>query len=127
MIQGISVADNSVSYTGDGGAPDGAGRCDPEGSRRDSLTSYVGIDGTNTTLNNGRFLINLQGARRSFAHRASRSPGACRTKSADVSGIKLYLQPEQDLTLDTTVSPNQYQFVLRGPSQQAFAAIRAAS
>ena len=35
-------------------------------------------------------------------------------------GIKLYLQPEQDLTLDTTVSPNQYKFVLRGPNQQAF-------
>jgi multidrug efflux pump len=37
-----------------------------------------------------------------------------------IPGIKLYLQPEQDLTLDTTISPNQYQFVLRGPSQQAF-------
>jgi multidrug efflux pump len=40
---------------------------------------------------------------------------------AGVSGVKLYLQPEQDLALDTVVSPNQYQFVLRGPSQQAFA------
>ncbi len=39
---------------------------------------------------------------------------------ANIPGIKLYLQPEQDLTLDTTVSPNQYQFVLRGPSQQEF-------
>ena len=39
---------------------------------------------------------------------------------ADIPGIKLYLQPEQDLTLDTTISPNQYQFVLRGPSQQEF-------
>jgi hypothetical protein len=39
---------------------------------------------------------------------------------ADVPGIKLYLQPEQDLTLDTTISPNQYQFVLRGPNQQDF-------
>jgi multidrug efflux pump len=37
-----------------------------------------------------------------------------------VPGIKLYMQPEQDLTLDTTVSPNQYSFVLRGPNQQAF-------
>src|SRR6201999_927940 len=37
-----------------------------------------------------------------------------------VPGVKLYVQPEQDLTLDTTVSPNQYSFVLRGPSQQAF-------
>ena len=39
---------------------------------------------------------------------------------ANVSGIKLYLQPEQDLTLDTVVSPYQYQFVLRGPNQEAF-------
>jgi multidrug efflux pump len=39
---------------------------------------------------------------------------------ANVSGIKLYLQPEQALTLDTVVSPNQYQFVLRGPNQEAF-------
>jgi multidrug efflux pump len=39
---------------------------------------------------------------------------------ADVPGIKLYLQPEQDLTLDTTVTPNQYKFVLPGPSQHAF-------
>ena len=37
-----------------------------------------------------------------------------------MSGIKLYPQPEQDLTLDTVISPNQYQFVLRGPSEEAF-------
>ena len=47
-------------------------------------------------------------------------PGACRVKSRTSPAFSLYLQPEQDLTLDTTVSPNQYQFVLRGPSQQAF-------
>ena len=83
------------------------------------LTSYVGIDGTNTTLNNGRFLINLK-ARDDRSSTAAVIARRLQGEVANVSGIQLYLQPEQDLTLDTTVSPNQYQFVLRGPSQQAF-------
>jgi multidrug efflux pump len=83
------------------------------------LTSYVGIDGTNATLNNGRFLINLK-ARDDRSSTAAEIARRLQDEVANVSGIKLYLQPEQDLTLDTTVSPNQYQFVLRGPSQQAF-------
>jgi multidrug efflux pump len=83
------------------------------------LTSYVGIDGTNTTLNNGRFLINLK-ARDDRSSSAAEIARRLQTETANVSGINLFLQPEQDLTLDTTVSPNQYQFVLRGPSQQAF-------
>ncbi len=84
-----------------------------------SLTSYIGIDGTNTTLNNGRFLINLRphGARSLTANQIATR---LQDEVAGVSGIKLYLQPEQDLTLDTTVSPNQYQLVLRGPNQQEF-------
>jgi multidrug efflux pump len=83
------------------------------------LTSYVGIDGTNTTLNNGRFLINLK-ARDDRSSTAAVIARRLQGEVAEVSGIQLYLQPEQDLTLDTTVSPNQYQFVLRGPSQEAF-------
>jgi multidrug efflux pump len=85
-----------------------------------SLTSYVGIDGTNATLNNGRFLLNLKGVddRSLTAEQIARR---IQGEVADVPGIKLYLQPEQDLTLNTTISPNQYQFVLRGPSQQDFA------
>ena len=79
----------------------------------------MGIDGTNTTLNNGRVLINLK-ARDDRSKTASVIARRLQGEVADVSGIQLYLQPEQDLTLDTTVSPNQYQFVLRGPSQQAF-------
>jgi multidrug efflux pump len=84
-----------------------------------SLTSYVGIDGTNTTLNNGRFLINLRprGDRSLSAEEIGRR---IQQETGKVPGIRLYLQPEQDLTLDTTVSKNQYNFVLRGPSQQAF-------
>ena len=66
-----------------------------------SLTSYIGIDGTNTTLNNGRFLINLKAARRSLADAPAQIARRLQDEVANVSGIKLYLQPEQDLTLDT--------------------------
>jgi multidrug efflux pump len=119
VIQAISVADNSVSYTT---------MVDRQTELADAmlkdqdvvgLTSYVGIDGTNTTLNNGRFLINLK-ARDDRSSTAAEIARRLQSEVANVSGIKLFLQPEQDLTLDTTVSPNQYQFVLRGPSQQAF-------
>jgi multidrug efflux pump len=120
VLQAISVADNSVSYST---------MVDRQAELADailkdqdvvSLTSYVGVDGTNTTLNNGRFLINLK-ARDDRSSSAAEVARRLQGEVANVSGIKLFLQPEQDLTLDTTVSPNQYQFVLRGPSQQAFA------
>jgi multidrug efflux pump len=84
-----------------------------------SLTSYVGIDGTNPTLNNGRFLINLR-PRDDRSLTAEEIGRRIQQEVADVPGIRLYLQPEQDLTLDTSISRNQYNFVLRGPNQQAF-------
>ncbi|WP_133649286.1 efflux RND transporter permease subunit [Paraburkholderia flava] len=119
VIQGISVADNSVSYkamVARQSALADAILKDPDVT---SLTSYVGIDGINTTLNNGRFLINLRDRdKRSLS--AQEIARRLQDEVADVPGIKLYMQPEQDLTLDTTVSPNQYKFVLRGPNQQAF-------
>ncbi|MBD8872497.1 efflux RND transporter permease subunit [Rhodanobacter sp. DHB23] len=118
VLQGISTADNSVSYDTMVERQQALAEAvlkDPDVA---SLTSYVGIDGTNITLNNGRFLINLKprdersGTARQIARRIQK-------ETADVPGIKLFLQPEQNLTLDTTVSPNQYQFVLRGPNQAA--------
>ena len=119
VIQGISVADTSVSYTAMVQRQSALAEAILKDADVAGLTSYVGIDGTNTTLNNGRFLINLKdrGDRASTAAEIARR---IQTETANVSGIKLFLQPEQDLTLDTTISPNQYQFVLRGPSQQAF-------
>jgi multidrug efflux pump len=119
VLQGITVADNSVSYqamTSRQMALADIILKDPDVA---SLTSYVGIDGTNRTLNNGRFLINLKPVdERSLS--AAQIARRIQREVADVSGVKLYLQPEQDLTLDTTVSPNQYQFVLRGPNQKDF-------
>ncbi|MEX8194953.1 efflux RND transporter permease subunit [Comamonas guangdongensis] len=117
VIQGISVADNSVSYLAMEQRQAALAELilkDPE--VRD-LTSYVGVDGTNTTLSQGRFLIYLsdRDQRSSSAAEVARR---LQQSVAGVAGIQLYLQPEQDLTLDTTVSPNQYSFVLRGPNRQ---------
>jgi multidrug efflux pump len=119
VIQAISVADNSVSYNAMVERQMALAEAILKDADVTGLTSYVGIDGTNTTLNNGRFLINLK-ARDDRSSTAAVIARRLQGEVANVSGIQLYLQPEQDLTLDTTVSPNQYQFVLRGPSQQAF-------
>jgi multidrug efflux pump len=119
VIQGISVADNSVSYSAMVQRQSAMADAILKDADVTSLTSYVGIDGTNTTLNNGRFLINLR-PRDERSSTAADIARRIQDEVASVTGIKLFLQPEQDLTLDTTISPNQYQFVLRGPSQQAF-------
>uniref|UniRef100_UPI0025CDC759 efflux RND transporter permease subunit n=1 Tax=Paraburkholderia sp. TaxID=1926495 RepID=UPI0025CDC759 len=119
VIQGISVADNSVSYQAmvrrQSALADEILK-DPDVV---SLTSYVGIDGINTTLNNGRFLINVK-PHNDRSETAAEIGRRIQESVAKVPGIRLYLQPEQDLTLDTTVSRNQYTFVLRGPNQEAF-------
>ena len=78
----------------------------------DSLSSFIGVDGTNTTLNSGRMLINLK----PHEQRQSDIDGVMdRIKAAteNVHGIMLYMQPVQDLTIETTVSRTQYQFTLQ--------------
>ncbi|RKP47748.1 efflux RND transporter permease subunit [Pararobbsia silviterrae] len=122
VIQGISVADTSVSYdtmVNRQAALADAVLKDPD---VESLTSYVGIDGINATLNNGRFLINLR-AHDDRSDTAAAIARRLQGEVASVPGVKLFLQPSQDLTLDTTVSPNQYRIVLRGPSRQALQSV----
>jgi multidrug efflux pump len=82
-----------------------------------SLSSFIGVDGTNTTLNSGRFLINLKdkSERDGVADIMDRL-------SADahaVPGITFYLQPVQDLTIDSTISRAQYQFTLQSATTAA--------
>ncbi len=83
-----------------------------------SLTSYIGVDGTNSTLNQGRFLINLKpkGERPS----ASAVIRRLSLEVAGVPGVHLYMQPVQNLTLNTTVTPTQYQFVLEDLNESDF-------
>ncbi len=84
-----------------------------------SLTSYIGVDGTNTTLNQGRFLINLKPKSARNLSAAQLIPRLNRDVQ-NIPGISLYLQPVQDLTLDTNISPSQYQFLLEDPNSGDF-------
>jgi multidrug efflux pump len=81
-----------------------------------SLSSFIGVDGTNTTLNTGRLLIDLKPhAQRDSAsvvlHRLERS-------TQDVPGIRLYAQPVQDLTIEDRVARTQYQLLLSSPDME---------
>jgi multidrug efflux pump len=81
----------------------------------ESLTSFVGVDGTNATLNSGRLQINLK----PLSERSERIPAIItrlQQMSTQFPGVKLYLQPVQDLTIDTQVSRTQYQFTLQAMS-----------
>ena len=82
-----------------------------------SLSSFIGVDGTNTTLNNGRFLINLKdkGDRDSVTDIMDRLTSDAHA----VPGITFYLQPVQDLTIDSTISRAQYQFTLQSATTAA--------
>ncbi|QGZ59610.1 efflux RND transporter permease subunit [Paraburkholderia acidiphila] len=119
VLQGISVADNSISYQAMVRRQSALAEEILKDPDVVSLTSYVGIDGINNTLNNGRFLINLK-PHDDRSETADEIGRRIQQSVAKVAGVRLYVQPEQDLTLDTTVSRNQYNFVLRGPNQEAF-------
>ncbi len=84
----------------------------------ESLTSFVGVDGTNPALNSARLQINLK----PLDERDDRVQTVIsRLQQAvdGVPGVALYLQPTRDLTIDTTVSRTQYQFTLQANSLEA--------
>jgi multidrug efflux pump len=77
----------------------------------ESLSSFIGVDGINTTLNSGRILINLKPlAERKIS--ASDVIRRLQPELAKVDGITLYMQPVQDLTVEDRVSRTQYQYTL---------------
>lgn len=80
-----------------------------------SLSSFIGVDGTNATLNSGRLQINLKPLDER-KDRVQQIIPRLQTQADKVPGIKLYLQPVQDLTIDTQVSRTQYQFTLQAMS-----------
>ena len=77
----------------------------------ESLSSFIGIDGTNTTLNSGRIQINLKPLEERGLS-ASEIIHRLQPRLAEVEGIRLYLQPVQDLTVEDRVSRTQYQYTL---------------
>jgi multidrug efflux pump len=108
-IQGISEASQSVSFAAMAERQQALGRVILADKDVASLSSYIGVDGTNSTLNSGRFLINLKPKHQRKGN-AVDVIRRLQKKLASVPGITLYLQPVQDLSIESTVSRTQYQF-----------------
>jgi len=84
----------------------------------ESLTAFVGVDGTNPSLNSARLQINLKPLD-DRDDRVQTVIARLQQAVAKVPGVALYLQPTQDLTIDTTVSRTQYQFTLQATTLEA--------
>ncbi|HIJ38117.1 MAG TPA: MMPL family transporter, partial [Rhodospirillaceae bacterium] len=112
LIQAISQAPQSVSFAAMADRQQALAAAILKDPDVESLTSFIGVDGINNTLNSGRMLINLKpkDLRRATA---SEVISHLQTAVAGVAGIELYMQPVQDLTIDATVSRTQYQFALQ--------------
>jgi len=112
VIQAISEAPQSVSYAAMAERQQALASAilgDPD---VDSLSSFIGVDGTNSTLNSGRLLINLK------PHDMRKSDISTvmqrlKDRTSSVPDVTLYMQPVQDLSVEGTVSRTQYQFSLQ--------------
>ena len=120
LIQGISEAPPSVSFEAMSQRQQALASAILKDPDVVSLSSFIGVDGTNATLNTGRFLINLK-PRDERSISASDIIRRLERETQDVSGIALYMQPVQDLTIDAAVSRSQYQFVLEDANPSEFA------
>jgi multidrug efflux pump len=118
LIQGVSEATESVSYAAMADRQQALAAAILKDSDVLSLSSFIGVDGNNVTLNSGRFLINLK-ARGDRSSSVAEVIRRLREETSDVAGITLYMQPVQDLTLDNTISRTQYQFTLESADATA--------
>ena len=119
LIQGISEAPASISFSAMAERQQALAAVIMKDPDVVSLSSFIGVDGTNATLNSGRFLINLK-PRDDRALDASAILRRLQGELKDVTGIELYMQPVQDLTIDATVSRTQYQFALKDANPDEF-------
>ena len=119
MIQGISQAPRPSAFEAMAQRSAGARQGDPAADPAvESLSSFIGADGTNTTINSGRMSINLK----PLDQRDLSAPGRHRDASdklgrTKVDGIQLFMQPVQNITVDDRVSRTQYQYTLEDPDQ----------
>jgi multidrug efflux pump len=121
MIQGISEASQTISYGAMAERQQALAAAILKDPDVVSLSSFIGVDGANSTLNSGRFLINLKPhSARSLT--ASQIIRRLQQETRDVVGIVLYMQPLQDITIDSAVSRTQYQFVIESTDAKDFAA-----
>ena len=117
LIQGISEAPQTVSFRAMSERQQRLAEVILGDPAVASLSSYIGVDGDNPTLNSGRLLINLKphGEREVTA---SEVIERLRPQLAALPGIQLYLQPVQDLTIEDRVSRTQFQFSLESPDTE---------
>ncbi len=120
VIQGISEAPQTISFSAMAERQQALAQVLLTDPAVQSLSSFIGVDGTNTTLNAGRFLINLK----PLSER-ERAPAVLRRlqhAAAGLGGIRLYLQPVQDLTIEDRISRTQFQFTLETADPAALSA-----
>jgi len=115
VIQGVSEAAQTVSFPEMASEQQGLAKVILQDPAVESLSSFIGIDGTNTTLNSGRILINLKplDVRKISASDVIRR---LQPELARVPGITLFMQPVQDITVEYRVSRTQFQYTLEDPS-----------
>ncbi len=109
VIQGISAASQSISFSAMADRQEALAAAILQDPAVASLSSFIGVDGTNVTLNSGRLLINLK----PLSERGISAVAVIdrlQARLASVMGITLYMQPVQDLTIEDRVSRTQYQF-----------------
>ena len=111
VIQGISQAPESISFQAMAERQRELAKVILEDPAVESLSSFIGADGTNTTLNSGRMSINLKPlSQRSIS--AADLVRRLQSNLQKVQGISLYMQPVQNITVDDRVSRTQYQYTL---------------
>ncbi|HIJ63439.1 MAG TPA: MdtB/MuxB family multidrug efflux RND transporter permease subunit [Rhodospirillaceae bacterium] len=111
LIQGVSAAPQSISFAAMAERQQALAEAILKDPDVEGLSSFIGVDGINTTLNSGRLLINLKSRDRRSAS-AGEVIRNLQRETAGIAGIDLFMQPVQDLTIDATVSRTQYQFAL---------------
>ncbi|MGB8523782.1 MAG: efflux RND transporter permease subunit [Candidatus Acidiferrales bacterium] len=114
IIQGISEASQSISFPAMAQKQQQLTEVILKDPAVESLSSFIGIDGTNQTLNSGRMLINLKPLNQRKMN-ASDVIRRLEPNLAKIEGITLYMQPVQDITVDDRVSRTQYQYTLEDP------------
>jgi multidrug efflux pump len=115
VIQGVSEAPQTVSFAAMVQRQQALAQVILKDPAVESLSSFIGIDGTNTTLNSGRFLINLKPLDERKVS-VSEVIDRLQPEVAKVEDVSLFLQPVQDLSVEDRVSRTQYQYSLEDPN-----------
>ncbi|WP_339483907.1 MdtB/MuxB family multidrug efflux RND transporter permease subunit [Pseudomonas sivasensis] len=120
VIQGISEAPQSISFAAMSQRQQALAKIILADPAVESLSSYIGVDGDNATLNSGRLLINLKAhGQRDLS--AAQVITRLQPEIDKLVGIRLFMQPVQDLTIEDRVSRTQYQFSMSSPDSELLA------